>query len=228
MGFSRQEYWSGLPFPSPEDLPDPGIEARCPALQQILYYLSYRDDQDVQDRYKPTPIGLRRKNDNSWSWSSGGRDIWHCPGRMGETQVGRKEAVPDGGWSMNKGADVGKFGSERSLKLRDDNSRDRWRIGLEMLIKGMLRNWGLLWWAKGNCRCLLCVLYFLNRNLFKLSKHNQLDCVEPTWRLDWSRAVILNPGCALGSSGGLLSGLHPQQFQSCCSEWGPGMSTFYF
>ena len=26
MGFSRQEYWSGLPFPSPEDLPDPGIK----------------------------------------------------------------------------------------------------------------------------------------------------------------------------------------------------------
>ena len=26
MGFSRQEYWSGLPFPSPEDLPDPGTE----------------------------------------------------------------------------------------------------------------------------------------------------------------------------------------------------------
>ena len=26
MGFSRQEYWTGLPFPSPEDLPDPGIE----------------------------------------------------------------------------------------------------------------------------------------------------------------------------------------------------------
>ena len=33
MGFSRQEYWSGLPFPSPEDLPDPGIEPRPPALQ---------------------------------------------------------------------------------------------------------------------------------------------------------------------------------------------------
>ena len=26
MGFSKQEYWSGLPFPSPKDLPDPGIE----------------------------------------------------------------------------------------------------------------------------------------------------------------------------------------------------------
>ena len=33
MGFSRQEYWSGLPFPSSGDLPDPGIEPRSPALQ---------------------------------------------------------------------------------------------------------------------------------------------------------------------------------------------------
>ena len=31
MGFSRQEYWSGLPFPSPGALPDPGIEPRSPA-----------------------------------------------------------------------------------------------------------------------------------------------------------------------------------------------------
>ena len=33
MGFSRQECWYGFPFPSPEDLPDPGIEPRSPALQ---------------------------------------------------------------------------------------------------------------------------------------------------------------------------------------------------
>ena len=33
MGFSRQEYQSGLPFPSQEDLPDPGIKPRSPALQ---------------------------------------------------------------------------------------------------------------------------------------------------------------------------------------------------
>jgi len=31
MGFHRQEYWSGLPFPSPEDVPDPGIELMSPA-----------------------------------------------------------------------------------------------------------------------------------------------------------------------------------------------------
>ena len=33
MGFSRQEYWSGLPFSSPGDLPNPGIKPRSPALQ---------------------------------------------------------------------------------------------------------------------------------------------------------------------------------------------------
>ena len=33
MGFSRQKYWSELPFPSPGDLPNPGVEPRSPALQ---------------------------------------------------------------------------------------------------------------------------------------------------------------------------------------------------
>ena len=33
MGFSRQEYWSGVPLPSPGDLSDPGIEPRPPALE---------------------------------------------------------------------------------------------------------------------------------------------------------------------------------------------------
>ena len=33
VGFPRQEYWNGLPFPSPGDLPDPGIEPGSPALQ---------------------------------------------------------------------------------------------------------------------------------------------------------------------------------------------------
>ena len=32
MGFSRQEYWSGVPFPSPEDLPNPEIEPGSPTL----------------------------------------------------------------------------------------------------------------------------------------------------------------------------------------------------
>ena len=38
MEFSRQEYWHGLPFPSPRDLPKPGIEPRSPALRVMTIY----------------------------------------------------------------------------------------------------------------------------------------------------------------------------------------------
>ena len=44
MGFSRQEYWSGLPFPPPGDLPDPGIESTSPVspeLQMVSLLLSH-------------------------------------------------------------------------------------------------------------------------------------------------------------------------------------------
>ena len=42
MGFSRQEYWSGLPFPSPGDLPSPGIKPGLPHCRQMLYHLSHQ------------------------------------------------------------------------------------------------------------------------------------------------------------------------------------------
>ena len=45
MESSRQEYWSGLPFPSPGDLPDPGIEPRSPALQAWILNLVSPDSQ---------------------------------------------------------------------------------------------------------------------------------------------------------------------------------------
>ena len=37
MGFSRHEYWSGLPFPLPGDLPDPGIQSVFPVLASELF-----------------------------------------------------------------------------------------------------------------------------------------------------------------------------------------------
>ena len=40
MGFSRQEYWRGLLFPSPGDLPNPRIKPGSPACRQMLYHLS--------------------------------------------------------------------------------------------------------------------------------------------------------------------------------------------
>ena len=47
MGFSRQEYWSGSPFPSPGDLPDPGIEPGSPALQADSLPTELQEKQKV-------------------------------------------------------------------------------------------------------------------------------------------------------------------------------------
>ena len=50
MDFFRQEYWSGLPFPSPGDLPHPGIDPRSPALQAdalLTELLGFRDQSNT-------------------------------------------------------------------------------------------------------------------------------------------------------------------------------------
>jgi len=54
VGFSRQEYWSGLSFPPPGDLPDPGTEPTSPvspALQQMLYPLSHWDNVSARQMW---------------------------------------------------------------------------------------------------------------------------------------------------------------------------------
>ena len=43
MEFSRQEYWSGLPFPSPGDLPNPGLNPGLPHCGQMLYCLNHQE-----------------------------------------------------------------------------------------------------------------------------------------------------------------------------------------
>ena len=52
MRFSRQGYWSGLPFPSPGDLPNPGIKPRSPALQADSLPLSYKGSPDRLKQYR--------------------------------------------------------------------------------------------------------------------------------------------------------------------------------
>ena len=51
MGFPKQEYWSGLPYPSPEDLPNPGIKPAFPAWQADFLPLSHRESS----RYRWAP-----------------------------------------------------------------------------------------------------------------------------------------------------------------------------
>ena len=47
MGFSRQEYWSGLPFPPPGDHPNPGIEPTSPAWQADSLPLSHQGSHSI-------------------------------------------------------------------------------------------------------------------------------------------------------------------------------------
>ena len=46
LGFSSQEYWSGLPFPSPRDLPNPGIKLRSPAADK-LWWMGINQKQQI-------------------------------------------------------------------------------------------------------------------------------------------------------------------------------------
>ena len=82
MGFSRQEYWSGLLFPAPGDLPDPGIEPRSPALTGRFFITLLPGKPD------PTSAPLKTGTEgNSVCRDSFMEQAWEARG-MGKEQVG--------------------------------------------------------------------------------------------------------------------------------------------
>ena len=62
MEFSRQEYWSGLPFPSPGDLPDPGIKYGSPSLQAVDFTI-WATWSVIQDLKKKKNVSTQ---DGAW------------------------------------------------------------------------------------------------------------------------------------------------------------------
>ena len=66
MEFSRQEYWSGLPFPSSEDLPDPGIKCGSPALLQYFGHLMWRSNSLDKTLTKGKTEGRGEEGDRGW------------------------------------------------------------------------------------------------------------------------------------------------------------------
>ena len=70
MEFSTQEYWSGLPFPSPRDLPDPGIEPSSPALQAD--YLPFEPPGKLLNKpaFKCLNLVLKENIYQSGTWNS--------------------------------------------------------------------------------------------------------------------------------------------------------------
>ena len=88
MGFSRQEYWSGLPFPSPGDLPDPGMELGSPALQA--------DSLPIELSGKPTNTGVGTLSllqgtfpTQEWNWG-----FLHCRWILYQLSQGTGGSVP--------------------------------------------------------------------------------------------------------------------------------------
>ena len=87
MAFPRQEYWSGLPFPSPRDLSNPGIEPKSPALaggffttkpsgKTLSYsYLSEKYNNwwvklfKTSDMFQKMKYGFRKKTEEEDTWS---------------------------------------------------------------------------------------------------------------------------------------------------------------
>ena len=57
MGYSRQEYWSGLPFPSPGDLPDPQIKPRSPSLQEHSLSSEPQGNVSIKETAKRPELG---------------------------------------------------------------------------------------------------------------------------------------------------------------------------
>ena len=66
MGFSRQENWSGLPFPCPGDLPDPGVEPGSPTLQADA----------LQSELPGKPIS---QNSRAGIWAAAAKSLQSCP-----------------------------------------------------------------------------------------------------------------------------------------------------
>ena len=79
MGFSRQEYWSGLPYPSPGDLPDPRIKPGLLHYRQILCWLSHQG--------RPIHNILAKK--------TGGMASWHMQSVQYEEDASGNVAVSD-------------------------------------------------------------------------------------------------------------------------------------
>ena len=95
MEFTRQEYWSGLPFPSPGKFPNPGIKPRSLALQAILYQLSHQESPR-----KLEWVGYPFSSTSSWP-----RNLTGIPciaGRFFTSWANREaQIVP---WACNKRA----------------------------------------------------------------------------------------------------------------------------
>ena len=89
MGFSKQEYWSGLPFPSPGDLPDPGVKPGSPALQADSL-LSEPPGKPIETLLLTTPAS----GHDLFSHRRGGQDLRSQQYILTKLTFGKKAICP--------------------------------------------------------------------------------------------------------------------------------------
>ena len=110
MGFSRRESWSGLPFPSPWDLPNPGIEHRSHALQRwILYHLSHQASPSGPPQSPgktrvpqalPKPLSIPHQSCPSKAWGRGWERRPRCGPPIPPQLGGSSSWCPASLWSL--------------------------------------------------------------------------------------------------------------------------------
>ena len=116
MGFSRQEYWRGLPFPSPGDLPSPGIEPRSPTLQADTTLWATREAQ----RIKKQRHCFTDKGRSSQSYGFSSSHVCMC-------ELDHKE-----GWVSKYVRNVQNFLGEHILMFLNCGVEDSWEsLGLQ-------------------------------------------------------------------------------------------------
>ena len=94
VGFPRQEYWSGLPFPSPGDLPDPGIEPASPALQGDSFTVwAVRESLYVLMCYWFSPLASKYWS-ASWSGCRNGESKMRGVSKVSPSQVAKVKVKP--------------------------------------------------------------------------------------------------------------------------------------
>ena len=109
MGSSRQEYWSGLPFPSPGDLPNPGIK-RLLHYRRILYHLSHQGSPETLQAW-----WIKNKHLGTWQWES---SKYGLPSSNHWLVTSGKSAVPPWSRSLNSiGTNWSRKSSEQFLTL---------------------------------------------------------------------------------------------------------------
>ena len=116
IGFSRQEYWSGLPFPSPGDLPNPGIKSTSPVLASVFFTTEPPGKPSPEERQCRIHLcEYPRTAPNKLVHEGFCLALYQeCPGPIGrDASVPPQQGSPEGMWSHSPWAS-GEYSTEKT------------------------------------------------------------------------------------------------------------------